>query len=170
MSNKDLDHPDIGCLLQYMVRPKLWSRVCRGHRLPSSDIGRGIAGAPELARRHRVDRVHPVKQPPVWAAALYRRATARAVAGKHPGALALFDTDTMRLLVDVWIPQRDTFGHSQTAPRPTILQSHLYLSPGADIETNGALFRAREAALRGDESARPKRDFCKRTAVSRRFG
>jgi hypothetical protein len=61
-SEQDLDHPDIGVLLQQMRR-KAVKRV-RGHVLVDlGHVGRGMAGAPELARRHRVDRVHSGKQP-----------------------------------------------------------------------------------------------------------
>src|SRR5271170_1179813 len=63
---QDLDHSDIGVLLQKMRR-KAVTKGVRGHLL--ADLGhlsRGIAGAPELARRHRVDRVHSGKQPPLW--------------------------------------------------------------------------------------------------------
>src|SRR6202051_7756 len=51
---QDLDHPDIGVLLQKMGR-KAVTKGVRGHRLADlGHLGRGIAGAPELARRHRV--------------------------------------------------------------------------------------------------------------------
>src|SRR6266478_955814 len=67
VSQQDLDHPDIGVLLQKMRR-KAVTKGVRGHRLADlGHLGRGIAGAPELARRHRVDRIHSGKQPPVWA-------------------------------------------------------------------------------------------------------
>src|SRR5271156_7152709 len=67
MSQQDLDHPDIGVLLQQMRR-KAVTKGVRGHRLADlGHLGGGIAGAPELARRHRVDRVHAGKQPPLWA-------------------------------------------------------------------------------------------------------
>src|ERR1700688_789044 len=64
---QDLDHPDIGVLLQKMRR-KAVTKGVRGHLLADlGHLGCGIAGAPELARRHRVDRVHSGKQPPLWA-------------------------------------------------------------------------------------------------------
>ena len=73
MSQQDLDHPDIGVLLQKMRRKAVTEGV-RGHRL--ADLGHprcGIAGAPELARRHRVDRVHSGKAAtPCGRAALYQ--------------------------------------------------------------------------------------------------
>src|ERR1700737_3609729 len=54
MSQQDLDHPDIGVLLQKMRR-KAVTKGVRGHLLADlGHLGRGIAGAPELRRRHRV--------------------------------------------------------------------------------------------------------------------
>jgi hypothetical protein len=48
------------------MRRKAVTKGVRGHRLAElGHLGRGIAGAPELARRHRVDRVHSGKQPPL---------------------------------------------------------------------------------------------------------
>src|SRR3954470_17609393 len=52
---QDLDHPDIAVLLQQMRR-KAVTKGVRGNRLVDlGHLGGGIAGAPELARRHRVD-------------------------------------------------------------------------------------------------------------------
>src|ERR1700686_2746475 len=49
MSQQDLDHPDIGVLFQKMRR-KAVSKGVRGHLLADlGHLGRGIAGAPELA-------------------------------------------------------------------------------------------------------------------------
>src|SRR5665213_3348976 len=54
MAEQHLDHPDIGVLLQKMRRKAVTKRV-RGYRL--ADLGHlrgGVAGASELAGRHRV--------------------------------------------------------------------------------------------------------------------
>src|SRR5258708_1762040 len=67
---QDLDHPNVGVLLQQMRRKAVTKRV-RGHPLVDlGHVGRGMAGARELASRHRVDRVHSGKQPPLWACRL----------------------------------------------------------------------------------------------------
>src|SRR5271156_893259 len=67
MPQQDLDHPDIGVLLQKMRR-KAVTKGVRGYRLVDlGHLGCGMTGAPELAGRHRVDRVHSGKQPPLWA-------------------------------------------------------------------------------------------------------
>ena len=54
---QDLDHPDIDVLLQQM-RGEAVPQGVQGHALVDlGHLGRGMAGAIELARRHRVDRV-----------------------------------------------------------------------------------------------------------------
>src|SRR5262249_3118966 len=61
MPQQDLDHPNVGVLFQKMRRKAVTERV-RGHRLADlRHVSRGMAGPPELARRHRIDRIHSGK-------------------------------------------------------------------------------------------------------------
>src|ERR1700736_4437861 len=63
---KNLDHPDIDVLLKE-VRRKAVPQGMRGDALGDlGHLGRRVAGAMELTRRHRVDRVKPGKQPDLW--------------------------------------------------------------------------------------------------------
>src|SRR5450432_1823878 len=118
---QDLDHPDIGVLFQKMRR-KAVTKGVRGHRLADlGHPGRGIAGAPELTRRHRVDRVHSGKQPPLWTRRVVPRAQQlEQMRRKHHVAvfvaLALFDSDHQALAVDVGHLQRHHLGHAQSRP------------------------------------------------------
>jgi hypothetical protein len=61
---------DVGVLLQQMRRKAVTKRVRRYPLVDLGYAGRGMAGAPELASRHRVDRVNTGKQPPLWACRL----------------------------------------------------------------------------------------------------
>src|ERR1700736_1587026 len=145
---QDLDHPDIGVLLQKMRR-KAVSQGVRGHLLADlGHLGRGIAGAPELARRHRVDRVHSAKQPPLWACHLVPRAQQlKQMWRKHHVAvfvaLALFDPDHHALAVDVGYLQRNHLGHSQSG-RIGHTQCHLVFEPRCGIEKTCNFFRAQD--------------------------
>src|ERR1700692_4279966 len=131
---QDLDHPDIGVLLQKMRR-KAVTKGVRGHLLADlAHRGCAIAGGPELARRHRVDRVHSGKQPPLWACRVVPGAQQlKQMRRKHHVAvlvaLALFDPDHHALAVDVGYLQRDHLGHAQSGPIGHA-QCHL-VSPGA---------------------------------------
>src|SRR5664280_1260931 len=129
---QDLDHPDIGVLLQKMRR-KAVTKGVRGHRLADlGHLGGGVAGAPELARRHRVDRVHSGKQPPLWACRVVPGAQQlEQMRRKHHiavfVALALFDPDHHAFAVDVGYLQRNHLGHAQ--PSPIGHTCLLYTSP-----------------------------------------
>src|SRR5216683_6553784 len=98
MPQQDLDHPNVGVLFQKMRRKAVTERV-RGHRLADpGHVSRGMTGAPELARRHRIDRVHSGKQPPLWACRLVPGAQQlKQMWRQHHVAvfvaLALFDPD-----------------------------------------------------------------------------
>src|SRR6266566_8106601 len=148
MPQQDLDHPDIGVLLQQMRRKAVTKRV-RGHVLVDlGHVGRGIAGAPELARRHRVDRVHSRKQPPLRACHLVPGAQQlKQMRRKHHVAvlvaLALFDPDHHALAVDVGYLQRDHLGHTQSGPIGHT-QCHLVFEPRCRIEKTCDFFRAQD--------------------------
>ena len=72
MSEQDLNHPDIGVLLQQM-RCKAVSQCVRGHALADlGHVGRRMAGARELARRHGCDRIVARKQPALGRAIRYQ--------------------------------------------------------------------------------------------------
>jgi hypothetical protein len=63
---KNLDHADIDVLLK-QVLCKTVPQGMRGDALGDlGHLGRRVAGAIELTRRHRVDRVKPGKQPDLW--------------------------------------------------------------------------------------------------------
>src|SRR6195256_4179120 len=145
---QDLNHPDIGVLFQKMRRKAVTEGV-RGHRLADlGHPGRGIAGTPELARRHRVDRVHSGKQPPLW--------TRRVVPGaqqleqmrrKHHVSVlvtfALFDPDHHALAVDVGYLQRNHLGHAQSGPIGHA-QCRLVFEPRCRIEKTCDFLRAQD--------------------------
>src|SRR3984957_14596635 len=145
---QDLDHPDIGVLLQKMRR-KAVTKSVRGHRLADlGHLGRGIACAPELARRHRVDRVHSRKQPPLWACRVVPGAQQlEQMRRKHHVAvfvaLALFDPDHHALAVDVGYLQRNHLGHSQSGPIGHT-QCHLVFEPRRRIEKTRDFLRAQD--------------------------
>src|SRR5882757_2061000 len=145
---QDLDHPDIGVLLQQMRR-KAVTKGVRGHRLADlGHLGRGIAGAPELARRHRVDRVHSGKQPPLWACRVVPGAQQlEQMRRKHHVAvlvaLALFDPDHHALAVDVGYLQRDHLGHTQSGPIGHT-QCRLVFEPRRRIEKTRDFLRAQD--------------------------
>src|SRR5882672_12025798 len=148
MSQQDLDHPDIGVLLQQMCR-KAVTKGVRGHRLADlGHLGRGIAGAPELAGRHRVDRVHSGKQPPLWACRVVPSAQQlEQMRRKHHVAvlvaLALFDPDHHALAVDVGYLQRDHLGHTQSGPIGHT-QCRLVFEPRRRIEKTCDFLRAQD--------------------------
>src|SRR6202166_1644303 len=148
MSQQDLDHPDIGVLLQKMGR-KAVTKGVRGHRLADlGHLGRGIAGAPELARRHRVDRVHSGKQPALRACRLVPRAQQlKQMRRQHHVAvfvtLALFDPDHHALAVDVEYLQRDHLGHAQSGPIGHA-QCHLVFEPRCRTEKTRDFLRAQD--------------------------
>src|SRR6202789_2352453 len=109
--------PDVGVLLQKMRRKAVTKRVRRHLLADLGHPGRGIAGAPELARRHRVDRVHSGKQPPLWACRVVPGAQQlKQMRRKHHVAvfvtLTLFDPDHHALAVDVGYLQRNHLGHA----------------------------------------------------------
>src|ERR1700688_908734 len=148
MSQQDLDHPDIGVLLQKMRR-KAVTKGVRGHRLADlGHLGRGIAGAPELARRHRVDRVHSGKQPPLWACRVVPGAQQlKQMRRQHHVAvlmaLALIDPDHHALAVDVGYLQRNHLGHAQSGPIGHT-QCHLVFEPRCCIEKTCDFFRTQD--------------------------
>jgi hypothetical protein len=116
---QDLDHPVLGVLLQ-KKRGKSVTKGLRGHLLADlGHVGGGMTGAPELARRHRVDRVHSGKQPPLWACRVVPGAQQlKQMRRQHHVAvfvaLALFDPDHHALAVDVGYVQRDHLGNAQS--------------------------------------------------------
>ena len=128
---------------------KAVTKGVRGHLLADLGyLGRGIAGAPELARRHRVDRVHSGKQPPLWVCRVVPGAQQlEQMRRKHHVAvlvaLALFDPDHHALAVDVGYLQRDHLGHSQSGPIG-YTQSHLVFKPRRRIEKTCDFFRAQD--------------------------
>src|SRR5450631_2642822 len=146
VAEQHLDHPDIGVLFQKMRR-KAVTKGVRGHRLADlGHPGRGIAGAPELTRRHRVDRVHSGKQPPLWTRRVVPRAQQlEQMRRKHHVAvlvtLALFDPDHHALAVDVGYLQRNHLGHAQSGPIGHT-QCRLVFEPRCGIEKTRDFFRA----------------------------
>src|SRR5271155_4043257 len=148
MSQQDLDHPDIGVLLQQMRR-KAVTKGMRGHRLADlGHLGGGIAGAPELARRHRVDRVHSGKQPALGACRLVPGAQQlEQMRRQHHVAvfvaLALFDPDHHALAVDVGYLQCHHLGHAQSGPIGHT-QGRLVFEPGRRIEEARYFFGAKD--------------------------
>src|SRR5882757_8392623 len=148
MSQQDLDDPDIGVLLQKMRR-KAVSQGVRGHLLADlGHLGCGIAGAPELARRHRVDRVHSGKQPPLWACRVVPGTQQlKQMRRKHHVAvfvaLALFDPDHHALAVDVGYLQRDHLGHAQSGSIGHT-QCRLVFEPRRRIEKTCDFLRAQD--------------------------
>src|SRR6266481_6074257 len=147
-SEQDLDHPNIGVLLQKMRR-KAVTKGMRGH--PLVDLGhvsRGMAGAPELARRHRIDRVHSGKQPPLWTGRLVPGAQQlEQMRREHHVAilvaLALFDPDHHALAVDVGYLQRDYLGHAQSGAIGHT-QCRLVFEPRCRIEKTCDFLRAQD--------------------------
>src|SRR6202035_3497385 len=145
---QDLDHPDIGVLLQQMRRKAVTKGVW-GHR--SADLGHlgcGMTGAPELARRHRVDRVHPGKQPALRACGLVPGSQQfEQMRRKHYVtvfvALALLDPDHHALAVDVGYLQRDHLGHAQSGPIGDT-QCRLVFEPRRRIEKTRDFLRAQD--------------------------
>ena len=119
MAQQDLDHPDIDVLLKQMCRKAVAQRM-RGHTLGNlGHVGRGVAGAGELACRHRGDRVLAGEQPAL------RPCNAIPVAqkpeqhrGKHRmailAALALLDAQHHAFGIDIGYLQRDDLGHPQS--------------------------------------------------------
>src|SRR5450755_3844605 len=148
VAEQHLDHPDIGVLLQKMRR-KAVTKGVRGHRLADlGHLGRGIAGAPELARRHRVDRIHSGKQPPVWACHVVPGAQQlKQMRRKHHVAVlvafALFDPDHHALAVDIGYLQRDHLGHTQSSPIGHT-QCRLVFEPRRRIEKTRDFLRAQD--------------------------
>ena len=118
---QDLDHPNIDVLLEQMRRKAVTQGV-RGHPLADlGHVGRGMAGARELARRHRVDRVLAREQPALWPRnAIPVAQKLEQMRGKHHvailAALALLDAHHHAFAVDVGYLQRDDLGHAQSCP------------------------------------------------------
>src|SRR6202042_1764664 len=148
VAEQHLDHPDIGVLLQKMRR-KAVTKGVRGNRLVDlGHLGGGIAGAPELARRHRVDRVHSGKQPALGACRLVPGAQQlEQMRRQHHVAilvaLALFDPDHHALAVDVGYLQRDYLGHAQSGPIGHT-QCRLVFEPWRRIEETCDFLRAQD--------------------------
>ena len=103
---KNLDHPDIDVLLK-QVRCKAVPQCMRGDALGDlGHLGRRVAGAIELTRRHRVDRVKPGKQPDLWPRDAPPVAQKfQQLWGEHRvtilAALASFDAQNHALAVDI---------------------------------------------------------------------
>src|ERR1700737_3900690 len=149
MAQQDLDHPNVGVLSQQMRRKGVTKGMRRHGLADLGHVGGGVAGAPELARRHRVDRVHSGKQPPLRACGLVPGAQQlKQMRRQHHVAvlvaLALFDPDHHALAVDVGYLQRNHFGHAQSGPIGHT-QCHLVFEPRCRIEKTPDFLRAPDA-------------------------
>src|SRR6266852_3796764 len=146
MAQQDLDHPNVGVLFQQMRR-KAVTKGMRRHGLADlGHVGGGVAGAPELARRHRVDRVHSGKQPPLRACGLVPGAQQlKQMRRQHHvavfAAFALLDADDHALAVDVTDLQRHHLGDAQSRP-VSHTQRRLVLEPRRRIEQAYHFLRA----------------------------
>ena len=119
MTEQDLDHSDVDVLLQQM-RCKAVSQACAGvtRLVISAMLGGGVAGARELACRHRADRVLAREQPalrPRKAIPVAQKLEQHG--GKHRiailAALALLDAQHHAFGVDIGDLQRDDLGNAQ---------------------------------------------------------
>src|SRR5580704_13701515 len=116
-----LDHADVGLLLQQMRGEAVPQRVQRYGLVDLGHLRRGMAGPVELARRERVDRVLPGKQPALRARHFPPCAQQfEQVLGEHDiavfAALALLDPDEHPSAVDVGDLERDDLGRRSPAP------------------------------------------------------
>ena len=151
---------------------KLCRSVCRRHAL--LDPGRlcgGVAGAIELARRHRLHGVRPGNSQPCGRAARHQVAQQfEQTRRKHHvavlAAFALLDADEHPLAVDVGDLERDDLGGAQ-ARAIGHAQRRLVLEPGRRIEqprhllwlsTTGSLRGSRMNVVCVDDVVPPKRD------------
>src|SRR5271154_2508758 len=118
VAEQDLDHPDIDVLFEQM-RCKAVPQRMRGHTLGNlGHVGRGVAGAGELACRHRGDRVLAREQP-----ALRPRNTIPVAQkfeqhrGKHRvavlAAFALVDAQHHAFGIDIGYLQGDDLGNTK---------------------------------------------------------
>ena len=66
VTEQHLDHANVDVLLQQMGGEAVPQGVQGDALADPGHLGGGMAGAIELARRHRIDRVQAGKQPPLW--------------------------------------------------------------------------------------------------------
>ena len=118
MSEQNLDHPDIDVLFQKMGGEAVPQRVRRDALADFRQVGCGMTGPVELARRHGIDRVLSGEQPSLWprhAPPVAQKLEQQR--GEHrvaiPAALALLDPQHHALAVDVGHLQRDDLGYPQ---------------------------------------------------------
>ena len=118
MSEQNLNHSDVGVLLQKMGGKTVPQRVRRHALGDLRHIGCRMAGPVELACRHRLQRIAAWEQPSLWP----RNAPPVAQqfeqhGGEHrvtiPAALALLDPQHHALAVDVGHLQRGNLGYAQ---------------------------------------------------------
>ena len=143
VAQQNLDHADIDVLFE-QVRCEAVPQRMRGHALVDlGHLGGGVAGAIELTRRHRIDRVLPGKQPAL------RPRDAPPVAQKLQqlrrehrvtilAALAVLDAQHHALAVDVRDLQRDDLGDAQAgaigdAERGLVLDAGRRLQEARDL-------------------------------------
>src|SRR5208283_46041 len=104
MTEQDLDHTNIDVLFQKMGGKAVPQRVQGDTLLDVGDMDRGMAGAVELARRHRLHRIAARKQPTLWTCCLPPDAQKREQMRRQHhiailAALALLDADQHALAV-----------------------------------------------------------------------
>src|SRR5450755_1273235 len=116
-----LDHSDIDVLFQQVSGEAVPQGVERYALVDLGLIGGGMAGAIELARRHRVHPVLSREQPALWPRQLPPGPhQIEQMRGQHDiailAAFALLDPDHHALAVDVGYLQRHHFGGAQSRP------------------------------------------------------
>src|SRR5277367_3030638 len=121
MSEENLDHSDIGVLLQKVGCKAMPQRVRRHPFGDLGQVGRRMAGAVELARRYRLQRVLAREQPGLWlcdappvAQKLQQHRRQHRVS--ILAAFALLDAQQHALAVDVGHLQRRHLRYAQARP------------------------------------------------------
>jgi hypothetical protein len=118
VTQQDLNHPNIDVLLEQVGR-KAVAQGVRRHPLGNlGHVGRSVAGARELACRHRAGRLQSRKQPALRAGnAIPIAQKFEQHRGKHRvailAAFALLDAQHHALGVDIGYLQRDDLGNTQ---------------------------------------------------------
>jgi hypothetical protein len=159
MAEQNLDHTNIDVLFQKMGGKAVSQRVQGDTLLDVGHMDRGMAGAVELARRHRLHRITARKQPAPWVSCLPPGAQKREeVRRQHDiaifAALALLDADQHALAVNVGDLERNYFRGAQTRSIGHA-QGRFVFEPWCRIEQARHLFRAehqRQSSRLMDES------------------
>ena len=135
MPQQNLDHPDIGVLLQKMRR-KAVAKGIGDTCLPISAMRPRVCAA-RLSWRAVIGLIGfiPETASPAACRVVPGAQQLKQMRRKHHVAifvaLTLFDPDYHALAVDVGYLQRDHLGHAQSGPDEATLNAALYLSPGA---------------------------------------